>query len=140
MGLKKLVHFAGRSLLGANIGYLGLQAALEPGHRPEAAAKTLAQIRKVVPIPLDDEMVVRINGAAQAVGGVALSLGIFPRLAAAGLIASLVPTTLAGHAFWEHEDEGAKKAQFLQFQKNAALVGGLLTVVATGKPKSVKKK
>lgn len=135
MGVKKLIHFAGRSLVGANIGYMGLQAALQPGGRPEVAAKTLDQIRKVVPLPLDDEAVVRLNGAVQAAGGVALSLGIFPRLAAAGLIASLVPTTLAGHDFWEHDDPDARQGQLLQFQKNAALVGGLLTIVAAGKPK-----
>ena len=32
-----------------------------------------------------------------------LALGIWPRLAALGLIGSIVPTTAAGHRFWEEE-------------------------------------
>lgn len=129
----KLATAAGRALIGMNIGHLGLQAALEPGGRVAAAEKSLAQIRKVVPLPCDDETAVRLNGALQAACGVALTIGIFPRAAAAGLVASLVPTTLAGHSFWEHEDPAARGANKIQFQKNAALVGGLLMVLAVGK-------
>jgi putative oxidoreductase len=40
--------------------------------------------------------------------------------------ASLVPTTIAGHAFWDVEDERDRSAQRMQFLKNAGLFGGLL--------------
>jgi uncharacterized membrane protein YphA (DoxX/SURF4 family) len=40
--------------------------------------------------------------------------------------ASLVPTTLAGHAFWDVEDPAERQAQTLQFLKNASMLGGLV--------------
>jgi putative oxidoreductase len=48
-------------------------------------------------VPGETEQVVRISGAVQVVGGSLLALGWWPRLAAAAIAATLVPTTLAGH-------------------------------------------
>ncbi len=45
------------------------------------------------------------------------------------LAGSLVPTTLAGHAFWTVTDSVARKLQRIQFRKNMALIGGLLFAV-----------
>jgi uncharacterized membrane protein YphA (DoxX/SURF4 family) len=64
----------------------------------------------------------------------------FVVLGAAVLAGSMVPTTLAGHAFWKVEDPAARKAQRIQFLKNAALVGGLLFEVALDQPKKKAKK
>ena len=52
------------------------------------------------------------------------------------LAASLIPTTVAGHRFWEETDPTAKKTQRLNFAKNASIVGGLLIagVDTEGKP------
>lgn len=58
-----------------------------------------------------------------------LALNIAPRLAAAALIGSLVPTTIVGHAFWKEEQEVARNAQLLQFLKNLGLIGGLLLLL-----------
>jgi len=80
-------------------------------------------------LPEPETMVV-VNSVAHVAGGVAMALGIFPRLAAAGLAASLVPTTLAGHRFWETEDEQARNQQITHFLKNLGLIGGLLAVAA----------
>jgi putative oxidoreductase len=52
-----------------------------------------------------------------------------PRLCAVLLAGSLVPTTLAGHAFWTVEDPAARKSQRVQFLKNMAMIGGLLFAV-----------
>jgi putative oxidoreductase len=49
-----------------------------------------------------------------------------PRLGALVLAGSIVPTTLAGHRFWEENDSAAKKGQLLHFFKNASMLGGLL--------------
>ncbi len=76
------------------------------------------------------ERIVRANGLAMAAGGTALALGIVPRAAAAGLIASLVPTTLAGHRFWEEQDEQARRIQLTQFLKNMGLIGGLVLLLS----------
>ncbi|GAA2331039.1 DoxX family protein [Dactylosporangium salmoneum] len=84
-------------------------------------------IRAVHPnLPTDAETLVRVNGAAQVLGGVMLATGHATRPAALLLAGSLVPTTLAGHAFWAIEDPQQRAQQRIQFMKNMGLVGGLL--------------
>lgn len=89
-----------------------------------------------VPIPTDAKTLVQINGAAQLLGGLALATGRVPRLSSAVLAATLVPTTLAGHRFWEESDPGQKQAQTINFLKNVSMFGGLLIagVDTEGKP------
>ena len=55
-----------------------------------------------------------------------LAAGILPRLAALALAMSVVPTTVAGHRFWEIEDPVQRARQRTQFLKNTAILGGLL--------------
>jgi putative oxidoreductase len=119
-----------RILLGSTFATLGWEAAKAPGPRVDMATVTLDRIRAVVPLPNDDELIVRTNGAVQAVCGAALIANILPRIAAAVLSASMAPTTVAGHGFWSVEDPMQKKLQRVQFQKNVAIVGGLLMVIA----------
>ena len=54
-----------------------------------------------------------------------LAFGRVPRLSSAVLAASLVPTTFAGHRFWEAEG-AERERQKIQFAKNVSLVGGLI--------------
>ena len=117
---------AARFLSGSTYVLLGLDAWRAPGGRVDQAAPTLAAIRKVVPLPAEDELVVRANAAVQVAAGGLLALGIAPRLSALVLAGSLVPTTLAGHSYWAVEDEAARKQQRIQFHKNLAMIGGLL--------------
>ncbi|HEX7734877.1 MAG TPA: DoxX family protein [Ktedonobacteraceae bacterium] len=98
----------------------GYDAFSQPGGRVEIVAAA------GLPNP---KAAVELNGAAMVVGGSMLALDIAPRLAAAGLIASLVPTTVVGHAFWKAGDEAARKAHLTQFLKNIGIVGGLLLVL-----------
>lgn len=121
-----VARVAGRILTGSTYAVLGFDAFRAPGARVGQAAGTLAAARKVVPLPADDELVVRGNAAAQAVAGASLALGRAPRLSALLLFGSLAPTTLAGHAFWAIEDPAARKLQRVQFHKNMAMLGGLL--------------
>jgi uncharacterized membrane protein YphA (DoxX/SURF4 family) len=83
----------------------------------------------------ESELAVKINGASMVLGGVAMGLGIFPKMAAFGLLSSLIPTTLAGHPFWKEPEATTLKQQRLQFAKNLGLIGGLLLVLADAKPK-----
>ena len=71
----------------------------------------------MVGIDADTEQLVKLNGAVQVAAGTTLALGILPRVSALVLAASLVPTTLAGHRFWEEEDEAARAQQTVQFLK-----------------------
>ena len=88
------------------------------------------------PIPTDAATLVRINAGAQILAAAALATGRAPRLSATVLAASLVPTTFAGHRFWEETDPQAKTMQRLQFAKNTSVLGGLLLagVDTDGKP------
>ena len=84
------------------------------------------------PLTDDTGRLVRVNGAVQVGAGIGLALGIAPRLAALALAASLVPTTAAGHRFWEEEDDKARAQQTIHFLKNITIMGGLLEVCAAG--------
>ena len=119
-----------RVLTGSTYLLLGYDAFASPGARVGLAGPTLAAMRRVLPLPDDDELVVRANGAVQAVAGAALVAGVAPRTAALALVGSMVPTTVAGHAFWKVEDPAARKTQQVQFVKNLAMVGGLIAIAS----------
>ncbi len=84
------------------------------------------------------EQAVRVNGAVQVAAGALLVLNRFPRVAALALAASLIPTTAAGHRFWEESDDAAKTQQKNHFFKNVSMLGGLLiAAVDTGGKESL---
>jgi putative oxidoreductase len=132
MVVHSTVRVAARILTGSTYSLLGFDALRAPGGRVDQAASTLAHMRKVVPLPKDDELVVRANAAVQTVAGITLALGKFPRVSALLLIGSLIPTTLAGHGFWRIEDPITRKLQRVQFHKNMAMIGGLCFAVLDG--------
>lgn len=97
------------------------------------AGKIVPYLQRVLPsapIPTDPTTLVRINAGAQIAAGLALATGRAPRLSAALLGLSLVPTTAAGHRFWEVREEPARTQAKLHFFKNLSLIGGL--IIATG--------
>jgi putative oxidoreductase len=77
-------------------------------------------------VPDDTEQAVRLNGTVQFTAGALLALGWLPRLSALTIAVTLVPTTAAGHRFWEFEDEQERAQQRIHFLKNLAMFGGLL--------------
>lgn len=89
-----------------------------------------------VPVQHDPKMMVRVNAVLQLLASAGLITGKFPRLSAALLAGTVVPTTLAGHRFWEESDPGARKMQQIQFAKNLSLLGGLIIAAGDtdGKP------
>jgi hypothetical protein len=66
-------------------------------------------------------------------------MGWMPRLAALAIAGTLVPTTLAGHRFWEADEPQTRKQQRIQFLKNLSMLGGLLIAAADtgGRPSLV---
>jgi uncharacterized membrane protein YphA (DoxX/SURF4 family) len=42
------------------------------------------------------------------------------------LAASLAPTTVAGHRFWEYDDKAQRQQQQIHFFKNLSMLGGLI--------------
>ena len=114
----------------------GIDTLRNPGPRVPRAEKVVSPLVDAVPQLKNTEQVVKIDAAIKVVAGTLFAFGKFPRLSAAALIASLVPTTAAGHRFWEETDPAKRKQHQLQLLKNAGLVGGLLlaTVDTEGRP------
>ena len=94
----------------------------------EPVVRSLAEFVDFV--PADTEQAVRFNAAVQLAGGALLAVGWLPRVAALAIAATLVPTTAAGHRFWEQEDPQERAAQQIHFLKNLSMLGGLLMVAA----------
>lgn len=127
-----LLQTAGRMLTAPIFITGGLSAIKDPAGKAAMAESTLDTMREYVPaLPDDNELLVRINGGVQVLAGTTLLLGIKPRLSALALAGSLVPTTLAGHSFWEMEG-GEAQAHQTQFSKNLAALGGLLLIAGSG--------
>ena len=104
----------------------GIDVLRRPGPRAQMAEPVATKLAEPLPLPSDPEQLVKINAAVQVVAGLLLALGRFPRLAATALAASLVPTTLAGHRFWEIEDPTQRAQQRIHFFKNMSMLGGLI--------------
>ena len=71
---------AARVLTGSTYILLGLDAVRAPGKRVELAGPVLSAIRSRVPLPEDDELLVRVNAGTQVAAGALLALGMAPRL------------------------------------------------------------
>ena len=88
-------------------------------------------LQKAVPmLPSDPVTLARINGGVQLVAGATLATGKAPRLSAAALALSLIPTTAAGHRYWEEQDPTQRANQRIHFFKNVSMLGGL--IIASG--------
>jgi putative oxidoreductase len=83
-----------------------------------------------VGIPYARQLAV-VAGLAEIAGGLALVFGFLTRIGALGLFIYMIPTTLLFHAFWTFEG-AEQKMQMVNFMKNLAIMGGLLTVFAFG--------
>jgi uncharacterized membrane protein YphA (DoxX/SURF4 family) len=116
-----MVLFIARVLLSLPFVLLGWEAHQEPGRRVQSAEK--------IGVP-EPELAVKVNGLTMVGAGIGMGLGIFPRLSALTLIGCLVPTTYAGHRFWEFDETAQRTNQRIHFLKNVSMVGGLLAVAA----------
>ncbi|MDQ2811569.1 MAG: DoxX family protein [Actinomycetota bacterium] len=94
----------------------------------EPVVRALAE--RVPAVPAKTEQAVRLNGAVQLVAGSLLALGRWPRLSALAIAGTLVPTTLAGHRFWEADEDKDQAQQRIHFLKNLSMLGGLLIAAA----------
>src|SRR3954462_9137427 len=137
-----LVRRIARPLLASSFVYGGIDTLRNPQSRVPGAAPVVDQITAVadqqvpVQVPRDVEQWVKIDAGVKVAAGSLRALGKLPRLSALALSASIVPTTLAGHRFWEHDDPKERFGQLSHFLKNLGLLGGLLiaAVDTEGKP------
>ena len=131
-----VVRRIARPMLAAIFVTGGLDALLHPAERAKIAAPLVTKLSGPLNLPDDPEMLVRANGATMVAAGTMLGLGTFPRLAAAALAGTLIPTTYTAHAFWTVKDPAARAQQRTHFLKNVGLLGGVLlaAVDTAGKP------
>jgi uncharacterized membrane protein YphA (DoxX/SURF4 family) len=137
-----LVRRIARPLLASSFLYGGIDTLRNPQTRVPGAAPVVDTITRTadqqlpVQVPRDVEQWVRIDAGIKVGAGALFALGKFPRLSALALAGSIVPTTLAGHRFWEHEDPEERFGQLSNLLKNAGLLGGLLiaAVDTEGRP------
>ena len=125
-----VVRRIARPLLSSIFVMGGLDAVLRPESKAPAAQKVVGTHAAGLPGVADTTQLVRVDGAAKVLAGSLLALNRFPRPAALALAVSLVPTTFAGHRFWEERDDQKRAMQQLQFAKNASILGGLLLAAA----------
>lgn len=116
----------------------GADALRNPTPRAPAADGLVEKLPIDLPVlgEQDPETLVKINAGVQVGAGSLLALGRFPRLSSLALALTLVPTTAAGHRFWEISDPEQRKQQQTHFFKNLSLFGALLIASAdtAGKP------
>lgn len=114
-----------RPLLAAMFVTGGVDAFKRPDGKAAKAETVTEPLTEPLGLPDDTAQLVKINGAVQVGAGLMLAAGRLPRLAAITLAGSLVPTTLAGHRFWE-ADGDERVGQQIHFFKNVSMLGGLI--------------
>lgn len=131
-----LVRRVARPLLSAMFLVGGLDALRHPATKVGKAGPLVDRLAGPLGLPNDPELLVRANGAAMLGGGALLALGRLPRVASTVLAATLVPTTFAGHPYWEETDPAKRANQRVHFLKNLGLLGGVLlaAVDTEGRP------
>jgi putative oxidoreductase len=125
-----------RPLLAAVFVAGGVDTLRNPAAKVPAADRVVGGLVERTPQLSETEQVVKIDAAVKVVAGTMLAFGKFPRLSSLALTASLIPTTVAGHRFWEESDPGKRAAQRLHLLKNAGILGGLIlaSVDTEGRP------
>lgn len=122
-----VLRLLGRPMLASMFVTGGLQSMRNPEEVAPAAEPVVQPItERVAALPDSTEDLVRLSGAVQFGAGLMLATGRMPRIAALAVAATLVPTTLAGHRFWETDDPEQRAQQRIQFFKNLSMLGGLL--------------
>jgi len=125
----KIIREIARPMLAGVFIAGGMEVLSNPEPRAQVAKPVVEKVARAVPFaPKDPVTAVSVNALVQLGAGGLLGAGIVPRLTSLALAVSIVPTTLAGHPFWDIEDPVQRARQRTQFLKNMAILGGLLVV------------
>ena len=110
----KAVFLIGRIVFGGFFLYNGINHFKQQGSLAQYAGA------KNVPNP---ELAVIASGAALAIGGASIMLGLKPKIGAAAIVAFLGSVSPIMHAFWQEEEPGERMNEMIHFSKNMALLG-----------------
>jgi putative oxidoreductase len=124
------VRTAARAMLAGIFVASGAQTLANPDPLVPRAKRVTERVEPVLNrvnerVPSDPRTLVRFNAGVQLAAGLLLFTPL-RRPAALALAGTLVPTTLAGHPFWEDQDPVQRRQQQTHFLKNVGLFGGLL--------------
>ncbi len=105
------------------------------GTRHLTGTKAMAQYAAAAgKIPAPAAAVV-VSGLMLLAGGLALLLGVHPRIGAGLIFIFVVIAAFTMHAYWRETDPMQKAGQQAHFWKNIALAGAMLFIIAnTGWP------
>jgi len=130
------VRTLSRPLLASIFVYSGIDVLRNPEPPAKAAGPVLDKLSET--LPLERVQMVQLNAGVQLAAGSMMAMGRLPRLSALVLAGSVVPTTIAGHRFWDEEEPQRAMQQRMHFLKNAAILGGLF--MAAMQPKSKRRR
>ena len=120
--LSPILSFAGRLLISA-IFFLNAFGVIDQSRPAQELASHGIPSFAVTPM-------VWAGRITQCIGGILLlSSRRFAAVGSIMLVAFLIPATLAAHDFWASPAD-LRAAQFVQFCKNAAIIGGLMVTSA----------
>jgi putative oxidoreductase len=97
------------------------------GHIAQADAMSGYAASKGVP---QAKLATVASGVLLLVGGLMVLLGVWMDLGALLLVLFLVPTAVLMHAFWKETDAQSRQLEMISFQKDVALAGGALLILA----------
>ena len=114
----RVMYGLGRAVVGGFFLYNGIN------HLTNTEALEGYAAAKGIPNPHTS---VQTTGALMAAAGASLLFGLKPRLGALGALGFLAAASAKFHDFWNVEDEQKKQPELIQFAKNVALMGALLS-------------
>ncbi|MGX6447559.1 DoxX family protein [Patulibacter sp. S7RM1-6] len=95
------------------------------GHLTQS--KGMAQYAASKGVPAAEAGVIA-SGLVFLLGGLAIVLGVWADLGALAIALTLIPVSVMMHPFWKETDPQAKQGEQIHFNKNLALIGGLLVL------------
>lgn len=120
----KAVFLLGRVIFGGFFLYNGIN------HFKQRQGLAQYAGAKNVPNP---DLAVTASGAAMALGGAGIILGVQPKLGALAIAAFLAVASPTIHDFW-NADEASKQNDMIHFSKNIALLGAALILASVEEP------
>jgi len=118
--MRKAAYWLGRMVMG---GYFLSSGLNHFKHREQMARYAASK-----GVPSSDVMVVA-TGAMLVGGGTSLILGVKPSLGALAVMGFLAGVSPQMHDFWNVQDPMQRQQEMINFTKNVALMGAMLSII-----------
>ena len=80
------------------------------------------------------KLAIIVSGLLIIIGGLCIVIGCSPEVGVLCIVVFLVPVTFMMHAYWQETDPMQQINQRVNFQKNLALLGAALLLLAIPRP------